>query len=153
MGENFDFYVGSVENAPIYPTYDNSAGNTADSKGQSIIDNSQSGLDDVRFYNSALADILAEGGSLTAGLFFLNGFLTDIIGNVAWLNSVLVISLALGVLMLILGITNIVGKSLGSSNSVKKNCRGKPPVSSTDILNPPKPDTTGIFRLFHNFSF
>lgn len=108
--DSLRFYVGDRDNAPLYSGYESDTPSRVEDLENEAFEDAAEGLDEVGSFVNQFESILLYGGPTVAGLQFIGMFMNDLYLQIPWLNTLLVISLALGVITVILGVFHIVKK-------------------------------------------
>lgn len=104
------FYCGSSSDAPLYPGSDSSSIDNATGAEEELKNKSQSGIDEGFAYINSFESLLLDQGAIYSGLFFMSSLINDFVGKLPWLSHLLTFSLALGVLLVVLGVVDTVLK-------------------------------------------
>lgn len=102
-------WFGDEEDAPIYPEYDNSVNENLSGAEEYLMNESQAGFDEFGTLQGDTSAILSSGSFLNGALFVTNIY-NHFIRSLPWFNNLLKISLTLGLFVVLLTTTTIIGK-------------------------------------------
>lgn len=107
--DSLSLYIGDENNAPIYSGYDNSINDELGSTEDRLMDESQAGFDEFDSLRGDTTAILQNGSFLNGALFVTNIY-NHLTRSLPWFNSLLKISLTLGLFVALLTSAVTIGK-------------------------------------------
>ncbi len=110
----------NIDREEVYPVADGSTINNYANEEKELIDATSGGLQEITSLSNNLTQAFLPSSSIYRGAMFFGNFMSDIVGTIPDLNMIILVSLAIGIIMVVLGSVLFTAGS-GRGNKVKGN--------------------------------
>ncbi len=124
---DYIYYIGTrnfkIEREEVFPSTDSTALNDYAGKEKELIDATSGGMQEFQSVTNNLDQAFLPSSSIYRGAMFFGNIMSDIVGTIPDLNMIILVSLAIGIVMVVLGSVLF---SMGAGSSGKRVSKSKP---------------------------